>query len=281
MLLTFRKARKLSPWSLVIGAVVSVACTLIFFTLGGMPLSASANRARRRRRRDGRGRLVPDKSAVHRRRGGAGARQHLVSGGVGAVSDDDAGHGAGRRENTLCGGAGFVSRHGARRRQQSGAAGSVFPRARAGARHHFSHGRDDDECVLHAMRRPTVRQPEILHSLRRGRRGLQSAGNGHRDQAGCSGAASRTVGFGLWQGARDPYCRSRDRRRGIGRGADPDWTEAPAIAAGVFDRDGSARCTACRRGHPASHLVAPPTGSATAAITAVRWESYTNTRYGV
>ncbi len=42
MLLTFRKARKLSPWSLVIGAVVSVACTLIFFTLGGMPLSASA-----------------------------------------------------------------------------------------------------------------------------------------------------------------------------------------------------------------------------------------------
>ncbi len=42
MLLTFRKARKLSPWSLVIGAVVSVVCTWIFFALAGAPLSAAA-----------------------------------------------------------------------------------------------------------------------------------------------------------------------------------------------------------------------------------------------
>ena len=42
MLLTFRKARKLSPWSLVIGAVVSVACTLIFFTLASVPLPITA-----------------------------------------------------------------------------------------------------------------------------------------------------------------------------------------------------------------------------------------------
>jgi hypothetical protein len=41
MLLTFRKARKLSPWSLTIGAVVSVACTWIFFALEGAPLSAA------------------------------------------------------------------------------------------------------------------------------------------------------------------------------------------------------------------------------------------------
>jgi len=42
MLLTFRKARKLSPWSLAIGAVVSVFCTWIFFALAGAPLSATA-----------------------------------------------------------------------------------------------------------------------------------------------------------------------------------------------------------------------------------------------
>jgi hypothetical protein len=42
MLLTFRKARKLSPWSLAIGAVVSVLCTWIFFALAGAPLSAVA-----------------------------------------------------------------------------------------------------------------------------------------------------------------------------------------------------------------------------------------------
>ncbi len=42
MLLTFRKARKLSPWSLAIGAAVSVACTWIFFALAGAPLSAAA-----------------------------------------------------------------------------------------------------------------------------------------------------------------------------------------------------------------------------------------------
>lgn len=39
MLLTFRKARKLSPWSLTIGAVVSVLCTWTFFALAGTPLS--------------------------------------------------------------------------------------------------------------------------------------------------------------------------------------------------------------------------------------------------
>jgi len=42
MLLTFRKARRLSPWSLLIGAIVSVACTLIFFALAGAPLSLAA-----------------------------------------------------------------------------------------------------------------------------------------------------------------------------------------------------------------------------------------------
>lgn len=42
MLLTFRKARKLSPWSLAIGATVSVLCTWIFFALAGAPLSAAA-----------------------------------------------------------------------------------------------------------------------------------------------------------------------------------------------------------------------------------------------
>lgn len=42
MLLTFRKARKLSPWSLAIGAIVSVLCTWIFFALAGAPLSAAA-----------------------------------------------------------------------------------------------------------------------------------------------------------------------------------------------------------------------------------------------
>jgi hypothetical protein len=42
MLLTFRKARKLSPWSLAIGAAVSVFCTWIFFALAGAPLSAAA-----------------------------------------------------------------------------------------------------------------------------------------------------------------------------------------------------------------------------------------------
>jgi hypothetical protein len=39
MLLTFRQARKLSPWSLGIGAIVSVLCTWIFFALAGTPLS--------------------------------------------------------------------------------------------------------------------------------------------------------------------------------------------------------------------------------------------------
>lgn len=42
MLLTFRKARKLSPWSLAIGATVSVLCTWIFFALAGAPVSAAA-----------------------------------------------------------------------------------------------------------------------------------------------------------------------------------------------------------------------------------------------
>ena len=42
MLLTFRKARRLSPWSLAIGAIVSVLCTWIFFALAGAPLSAAA-----------------------------------------------------------------------------------------------------------------------------------------------------------------------------------------------------------------------------------------------
>jgi hypothetical protein len=42
MLLTFRKARKLSPWSLLIGAAVSVLCTWFFFALAGAPLSAAA-----------------------------------------------------------------------------------------------------------------------------------------------------------------------------------------------------------------------------------------------
>lgn len=42
MLLTFRKARKLSAWSLAIGAAVSVVCTWIFFTLAGAPLPAAA-----------------------------------------------------------------------------------------------------------------------------------------------------------------------------------------------------------------------------------------------
>ena len=42
MLLTFRKARKLSPWSLAIGATVSALCTWIFFALAGAPLSAVA-----------------------------------------------------------------------------------------------------------------------------------------------------------------------------------------------------------------------------------------------
>lgn len=42
MLLTFRKARKLSPWSLAIGAIVSVLCTWIFFALAGAPLSVAA-----------------------------------------------------------------------------------------------------------------------------------------------------------------------------------------------------------------------------------------------
>jgi hypothetical protein len=42
MLLTFRKARKLSPWSLLIGAIVSALCTWIFFALAGAPLSFAA-----------------------------------------------------------------------------------------------------------------------------------------------------------------------------------------------------------------------------------------------
>jgi hypothetical protein len=141
MLLTFRKARKLSPWSLVIGAVVSVACTLIFFTLASVPLPITAILLAACAGAMVGVRLVPDEPAVHRRRHGAGARQHLVLGGVGADSADDAGRVVGGREDTLCRGAGFVSRHGSRRRQQLGAAGAVCPSPTADARRYFDHGR--------------------------------------------------------------------------------------------------------------------------------------------
>jgi len=42
MLLTFRKARRLSPKALLIAASISVACTSFFFLLAGSPLSAGA-----------------------------------------------------------------------------------------------------------------------------------------------------------------------------------------------------------------------------------------------
>lgn len=39
MLLTFRKARRLSPWMLLTSATISVVCTATFFALAGAPLS--------------------------------------------------------------------------------------------------------------------------------------------------------------------------------------------------------------------------------------------------
>ena len=42
MLLTFRKARRLSPWMLSLTAMISMACTLFFFSLTGSPLSGAA-----------------------------------------------------------------------------------------------------------------------------------------------------------------------------------------------------------------------------------------------
>jgi hypothetical protein len=40
MLLTFRKARRLSPWMLTISAIISVVCTSLFFSLTGAPVSS-------------------------------------------------------------------------------------------------------------------------------------------------------------------------------------------------------------------------------------------------
>lgn len=40
MLLTFRKARRLSPWMLAMSAAVSIVCTSVFFALTGTPASA-------------------------------------------------------------------------------------------------------------------------------------------------------------------------------------------------------------------------------------------------
>lgn len=42
MLLTFRKAKRLSPWMLALTALISVACTLFFFWMTGSPLSRIA-----------------------------------------------------------------------------------------------------------------------------------------------------------------------------------------------------------------------------------------------
>lgn len=39
MLLTFRNARRLSPWMLVLSGAISVVCTTFFFALAGAPLS--------------------------------------------------------------------------------------------------------------------------------------------------------------------------------------------------------------------------------------------------
>jgi len=39
MLLTFRKAKRLSPWMLALTAFISMFCTLLFFTLTASPLS--------------------------------------------------------------------------------------------------------------------------------------------------------------------------------------------------------------------------------------------------
>ncbi len=42
MLLTFRKARRLSPKALLFAAAISVLCTSFFFMLAGMPISGGA-----------------------------------------------------------------------------------------------------------------------------------------------------------------------------------------------------------------------------------------------
>ena len=39
MLLTFRKAKRLSPWMLALTALISVVCTLFFFWMTGSPVS--------------------------------------------------------------------------------------------------------------------------------------------------------------------------------------------------------------------------------------------------
>lgn len=39
MLLTFRKARRVSPWMLIISGAISVVCTSLFFAIAGAPLS--------------------------------------------------------------------------------------------------------------------------------------------------------------------------------------------------------------------------------------------------
>lgn len=39
MLLTFRKARRLSPWMLALTAIISMVCTLFFFRMTASPLS--------------------------------------------------------------------------------------------------------------------------------------------------------------------------------------------------------------------------------------------------
>jgi hypothetical protein len=41
MLLTFRKARRLSPWILAVGTGVSIVCTSVFFTLTGTPAATA------------------------------------------------------------------------------------------------------------------------------------------------------------------------------------------------------------------------------------------------
>lgn len=42
MLLTFRKAKRLSPWMLALTALISMACTLFFFWITGSPISKVA-----------------------------------------------------------------------------------------------------------------------------------------------------------------------------------------------------------------------------------------------
>ena len=141
MLLTFRKARKLSPWSLVIGAVVSVACTLIFFTLASVPLPITAILlAACAGAMVGVGWSLTNLLFIDA--GMVRARGNIWFLAVWAlISADDAGRVVGGREDTLCRGAGFVSRHGSRRRQQLGAAGAVCPSPTADARRYFDHGR--------------------------------------------------------------------------------------------------------------------------------------------